>query len=92
MNVKKDIYYYDMEKEAQKRPVSVRKTSDILAYMHEYERLKGGDSIGRSKLPAADPSARDPDQYAPASDPGPAEVDVVPEKHGLQRGQGPDDA
>ena len=24
MNVKKDIYYYDVEKEAQKRPVSVR--------------------------------------------------------------------
>ena len=42
MNVKKDIYYYDMQKEAEKRPVSVRKTSDILAYMHEYERKKQG--------------------------------------------------
>lgn len=42
MNVKKDIYYYDVEKEAEKRPVKVRKTADILAYMHEYERKKQG--------------------------------------------------
>lgn len=42
MNVKKDIYYYDVEKEAEKHPVKVRKTADILAYMHEYEQKKKG--------------------------------------------------
>lgn len=42
MNVRRDIYYYDMQKEAEKHPVKVRKTSDILAYMHEYERKKQG--------------------------------------------------
>lgn len=42
MNIRRDIYYYDVEKEAEKRPVKVRKTADILAYMHEYEQKKKG--------------------------------------------------